>query len=46
MEKDIKIFKQEKTDLIHVAICTLFVPSGYYEFKGEEMKKDGLISSF
>ncbi|MDG1350294.1 MAG: hypothetical protein P8P80_04280 [Crocinitomicaceae bacterium] len=28
--------KQEKTDLIHVAICTLLVPAGYYEFKGRD----------
>ncbi len=31
-----KYTKQEKTDLIHVAICTLLVPSGYYEYKGRD----------
>ena len=25
--------KQEKTDLLHVAICTLLEPYGYYEFE-------------
>jgi hypothetical protein len=24
--------KQEKTDLIHVAVCTILEPSGYYTF--------------
>lgn len=24
--------KQEKTDLLHIAICTLLEPMGYYEF--------------
>ena len=28
--------KQEKTDLIHVAICTLLTPAGYYEYKGRD----------
>ncbi len=31
-----KYSKQDKTDLIHVAICTLLVPAGYYEFKGRD----------
>lgn len=32
-----KIFKKhEKTDLMHVAICTLLEPYGYYEFKGRD----------
>ena len=31
-----KFSKQEKTDLIHVAICTLMIPAGYYEFKGRD----------
>ena len=31
-----KYSKQEKTDLIHVAICTLLVPYGYYEYKGRD----------
>jgi hypothetical protein len=25
--------KQEKTDLLHIAICTLLEPYGYYEFE-------------
>lgn len=28
--------KAEKTDLLHVAICTLLEPYGYYEFKGRD----------
>ena len=31
-----KYTKQEKTDLIHVAICTLLVPAGYYKYKGRD----------
>ena len=31
-----KYSKQEKTDLIHVAICTLLTPAGYYEYKGRD----------
>lgn len=31
-----KFSKQEKTDLIHVAICTLLTPAGYYEYKGRD----------
>ena len=31
-----KYSKQEKTDLIHIAICTLLVPYGYYEYKGRD----------
>ena len=31
-----KYSKQEKTDLIHVAICTLLAPAGYYEYKGRD----------
>ena len=31
-----KFSKQEKTDLIHVAICTLMIPACYYEFKGRD----------
>ena len=31
-----KYSKQEKTDLIHIAICTLLVPAGYYEYKGRD----------
>lgn len=28
--------KQEKTELLHVAICTLLEPYGYYEFEGRD----------
>ena len=28
--------KQEKMDLMHVAICTVLVPQGYYTFKGRD----------
>lgn len=32
-----KIFKkQEKTDLMHVAVCTLLEPYGYYKFIGRD----------
>lgn len=31
--------KQEKTDLMHIAICRLLMPYGYYEYEG--MDKDG-----
>lgn len=28
-----KITKEQKQDLMHVAICTILSPSGYYEFE-------------
>ena len=28
--------KQEKMDLMHVAVCTVLVPQGFYEFKGRD----------
>jgi hypothetical protein len=28
--------KQEKTDIFHIAICTLLEPYGYYEFEGRD----------
>ncbi len=31
-----KITKEQKQDLMHVAVCTLLMPSGYYEME----KKD------
>jgi hypothetical protein len=31
-----KFKKEEKTDLMHVAICTLLEPAGYYTFKGRD----------
>ncbi|HTR30006.1 MAG TPA: hypothetical protein VMH27_12100 [Puia sp.] len=34
-----KFTKEEKQDLMHIAVCTLFRQSGYYEL--EEVDKDG-----
>ena len=34
-----KITKEQKQDLMHVAICSLLMPSGYYEV--ESIDKDG-----
>jgi hypothetical protein len=34
-----KITKEQKQDLMHVAICTVLAPSGFYEFEGKD--KDG-----
>lgn len=31
-----KFSKSEKTDLLHIAICTLLEPYGYYEFVGKD----------
>lgn len=31
-----KFKKHEKTDLMHVAVCTLLEPYGYYAFKGRD----------
>jgi hypothetical protein len=28
--------KEEKQDLMHIAICTLLMPSGYYTFDGHD----------
>jgi hypothetical protein len=28
-----KFTKNQKTDLMHVAVCTLLIPFGYYEFE-------------
>ena len=28
--------KKEKTELLHVAVCTLLEPYGYYEFEGRD----------
>lgn len=28
--------KQEKTDLMHIAVCTLLEPYGYYEYVGQD----------
>jgi len=34
-----KITKEQKQDLMHVAICTVLSPGGYYELEGKD--KDG-----
>ena len=34
-----KITKEQKQDLMHVAVCTLFSQSGYYEVEGKD--RDG-----
>jgi hypothetical protein len=34
-----KLTKEQKQDLMHVAICSLLAPSGYYELEG--MDQDG-----
>lgn len=31
-----KFKKHEKTDLMHIALCTLLEPYGYYEYKGKD----------
>jgi hypothetical protein len=31
-----KFEKEEKQDLMHIAICTLLMPSGYYTFDGHD----------
>ncbi len=31
--------KQEKTDLLHIAICTLLEPYGYYAFEGKDTEE-------
>ena len=34
-----KITKEQKQDMMHVAVCSLLLPSGYYELEGTD--KDG-----
>ena len=34
-----KFTKEQKQDLMHVAVCTVLMPSGYYEIEGVD--KDG-----
>ena len=34
-----KFSKEQKQDLMHVAVCTVLMPSGYYEIEGVD--KDG-----
>jgi len=35
----VKLSKNEKLDVMHIAICTLLSPYGYYEYEG--LDKDG-----
>ncbi len=35
----IKLSKNEKLDVMHIAICTLLTPYGYYKYEG--LDKDG-----
>lgn len=35
----VKLSKNEKLDVMHIAICTLLEPYGYYEFEG--LDQDG-----
>lgn len=30
--------KQEKTDLLHIAVCTLLEPHGYYKFEARDVE--------
>ena len=34
----IKLSKNEKLDVMHVAICSLLAPFGYYEFEGYDQE--------
>jgi len=36
---NIKLNKNQKLDVMHIAICTLLTPFGYYEYEG--LDKDG-----
>ena len=31
-----KFTKEQKQDLMHIAVCTVLTPSGYYEFEGRD----------
>jgi hypothetical protein len=35
----VKLSKNEKLDVMHIAVCTLLTPYGYYEYEG--LDKDG-----
>ena len=35
----VKLTKEEKVDVLHIAICTLLAPYGFYEYEG--IDKDG-----
>ena len=34
--KEEKFTKEQKQDLMHVAVCTVLMPSGYYEMEGKD----------
>ncbi len=34
--EEIKISKEQKQDLMHVAVCTVLQPSGYFIFEGKD----------
>jgi hypothetical protein len=34
--KEEKFTKEQKQDLMHIAVCTLLTPSGYYELEGKD----------
>jgi hypothetical protein len=34
---DLKFKKDQKLELMHVAVCTLLEPYGYYEFEGRDV---------
>ena len=36
---NVKLSKNEKLDVMHIAICTLLAPYGFYEYEG--LDKDG-----
>ncbi len=36
---NVKLSKNEKLDVMHIAICTLLTPYGYYEYEG--LDRDG-----
>ncbi len=36
---NVKLSKNEKLDVMHISICTLLTPYGYYEYEG--LDKDG-----
>jgi len=34
--KEDKFTKEQKQDLMHIAVCTVLMPSGYYEVEGKD----------
>jgi len=34
--KEDKFTKEQKQDLMHIAVCTVLMPSGYYELEGKD----------